>query len=199
MKGKSICLRLQYSSSDIDGSDLARIGHAESPPTWSPDGEELAFVSVEEEEVVVYASSPDGAVQREVWRGTGGYGQAYWSPDGTEILVITDQAYLVSADGGEQRALAPDRMVSHAAWSPDGSMIALRDSNSISIVSRDGTDLRVVAEAGRNGTVTIVLPVAADCEADGANCKGGLMSIFFRRRRMRLYGYRTAKSERPAC
>ena len=24
-----------------------------------------------------------------------------------------------------------------------------------------------------NGTVTIVLPVAADCEADGAICKGG--------------------------
>ena len=158
---------------DIDGSDLARIGHAESPPTWSPDGEELAFVSVEEEEVVVYASSPDGAVQREVWRGTGGYGQAYWSPDGTEILVITDQAYLVSADGGEQRALVPDRRVSHAAWSPDGSMIALRDEFSISMVSRDGAYLHVLVEIDRDGRLQLAQSTQPEAATDPATSSPG--------------------------
>ena len=161
---------------DLDRS-LARIGQAVSPPTWSPDGEELAFVSVEEEEVVVYASSPDGAVQREVWRGTGGYGQAHWSPDGTEILVITDRAYLVSTDGGEQRALVDDRTVGeiantwpigHAAWSPDGSTIALRDEFSISMVSRDGTNLRVLVEINRDGQVRAVQPTQPEATAEPA-------------------------------
>ena len=153
---------------DIDGSGLVRIGNAASPPTWSPDGEELAFVSVEEEEVVVYASSPDGAVQREVWRGAGGYGQAYWSPDGSEILVVTDQAYLVSSDGGEQRALMQDSLISHAAWSPDGSTIALRDEFSISMVSRDGTNLRVLVEINRDGQVRAVQPTQPEATAEPA-------------------------------
>ena len=153
----------------------APIGAAVSPPTWSPDGEELAFVSVEGEEVVVYAARPDGTEHREVWRGAGDYGQAHWSPDGSEILVVTYQAYLVSADGGEQRALAHERPlrngyhtspVSQAAWSPDGSMIALRDELSISMVSRDGTALRVLAEADRNGWLRAVQPAPPEATTE---------------------------------
>ena len=139
----------------------ARIGKTISPPTWSPDGEELAYVSVEGIELVVYASMPDGTGRREVWRGNvsynaGEYGQALWSPDGAEILVISDQAYLVSADGSEQRSLDHDGPVGQAAWSPDGSWIALRDFLGISIVSRDGAELRVVAEAGQDGWLQAV-------------------------------------------
>ena len=157
----------------LDDGEPVRIGDAVSPPTWSPDGEELALASAEGQEVVVYAAKSDGTGRREVWRGGywfgwGDHAQAHWSPDGSEILVVTDQAFLVSADGSEQRALAPDRRVSHAAWSPDGSMIALRDSNSISIVSRDGTDLRVLAEAGRNGWLRTVQPTQPEATAEPA-------------------------------
>ena len=75
-----------------------------------------------------------------------------------EILVVTEHAYLVSADGSVERDLTPDRPVydgytvpvSHAAWSPDGSMIAIRDEFSIGIASRDGTEWRVLAEGIRN-------------------------------------------------
>ena len=148
----------------------ARIGAAVSPPTWSPDGEELAYVSVEGIELVVYASMPDGTGRREVWRGNvsynaGEYGQALWSPDGAEILVISDQAYLVSADGSEQRSLDHDGPVGQAAWSPDGSWIALRDFWGISIVSRDGAELRVVAEAGQDGWLQAVQPAAPPATA----------------------------------
>lgn len=141
----------------LDDREPIRIADAISLPTWSPDGEELAYVIVREEEMVVYASNPDGTERRDVWRGPEGYGQVYWSPDGSEILVVTNQAFLVSADGSEQRVLSDDWPIgfssntvhlSRAAWSPDGTKIALRDSfGGISIVSRDGTTLRALTGA----------------------------------------------------
>ena len=157
-----------------------RIGETISPPTWSPDGEELAYVSVEGEEVVVYAARPDGTGQREIWRGAGEYGQAHWPPDGSEILVVTDQAYLVSADGSEQRILAHTNPIRHAAWSPDGSRIALYDSgmgfydpSRISTVSRDGTDLRVLAEADDNGWLQLVQSTQPEATTDPATSSPG--------------------------
>ena len=157
-----------------------RIGETISPPTWSPNGEELAYVSVEGEEVVVYAARPDGTGQREIWRGAGEYGQAHWPPDGSEILVVTDQAYLVSADGSEQRILAHANPIRHAAWSPDGSRIALYDSgmgiydpSRISTVSRDGTDLRVLAEADDNGWLQLVQSTQPEATTDPATSSPG--------------------------
>ena len=157
-----------------------RIGETISPPTWSPDGEELAYVSVEGEEVVVYAARPDGTGQREIWRGAGEYGQAHWPPDGSEILVVTDQAYLVSADGSEQRILAHTNPIRHAAWSPDGSRIALYDSgmgfydpSRISTVSRDGTDLRVLAEADDNDWLQLVQSTQPEATTDPATSSPG--------------------------
>ena len=54
------------------------------------------------------------------------------TPDGSEILVVSEQAYFVSSDGSEQRALAHANPIRHAVWSPDGSRIALYDSRSLS-------------------------------------------------------------------
>ena len=157
-----------------------RIGETISPPTWSPDGEELAYVSVEGEEVVVYAARPDGTGQREIWRGAGEYGQAHWPPDGSEILVVTDQAYLVSADGSEQRILAHTNPIRNAVWSPDGSRIAFYDSgmgfydpSRISTVSRDGTDLRVLAEADDNGWLQLVQSTQPEATTDPATSSPG--------------------------
>ena len=98
----------------VDGTGLTRIGETTIPPSWSPDGEDLAFAATEGEEAVLYAVRPDGTGLREVWRSEASdmpslpIAQVSWSPDGSEILFVTDRVYVVGADGSGIRPLSPD-------------------------------------------------------------------------------------------
>ena len=101
--------------------------------------------------------------------------QVSWSPDGSELLFLaggayrarkeglpipydsdysnqayfTDEAYLVRSDGTEQRRLAPGIPSNRAAWSPDGSRIALyQPGRHIVTVSRDGNRPALFGECG---------------------------------------------------
>ena len=66
----------------------------------------------------------------------------------------------MSADGSEQRALVDlDRRVSPAAWSPDGSWIAVYNPGSqIVTMDREGAGLRVIVEIDRDGRLRAVQP-----------------------------------------
>ena len=79
-----------------------------------------------------------------------------WSPDGSEILFFSNESYLVRPDGGGLRRLGIPRNVpdARAAWSPDGSRIAIYfPYQQIVTVSRDGAELLVHAEAANIGTL----------------------------------------------
>ena len=140
-----------------DGSGLARIGETTAPPTWSPDGDELAYATVEVEGDVpaLYAVGPDGTGRRLIWSGGADEGfapisQVLWSPDGSEILFFSNEPYLVRPDGGGLRRLGIPRNVpdARAAWSSDGSRIAIHyPYQQIVTVSRNGTEALVHAEA----------------------------------------------------
>ena len=147
-----------------DGSQLARIGETTALPTWSPDGDELAYATVDGEVpalYAVYAVRPDGTGRRLVWSGGADDGfapisQVLWSPDGSDILFFSNESYLVRPDGSGLRRLGIPRHVpdARAAWSPDGSRIAIYFPNlQIVTVSRDGTELVVHAEAANIGTL----------------------------------------------
>ncbi len=148
---------------DSDGSDLIRIGETTASATWSPDGKELAFASIEGETPIIYAVRPDGTGIRTIWRGEPNnpvtsisrVSQVSWSPDGSELLFLAgevyflnegylaDEAYLVQSDGTDLRRLAPGIPSARAAWSPDGSRIAIyQPGEHIVTISRDGTDVR---------------------------------------------------------
>ena len=155
----------------LDRSEVHRIGQTTALPTWSPDSQELVFAAEDGEEWVIYVAGPDGADLREAWRsGPGGFFgpilQVSWSPDGSEILFVSDRAYVMKLDGSRLRPLGPapshDQVV-RAAWSPDGTRIAIfyyvdvpamdeRDASEFDgqlvTVSRDGTDLRILLGAG---------------------------------------------------
>ena len=139
-----------------DGSRLARIGETTALPTWSPDGDELAYATVDGDVPALYAVRPDGTGRRLIWSGGADEGfapisQVLWSPDGSEILFFSNESYLVRPAGGDLRRLGIPRHVpdARAAWSPDGARIAIYFPNlQIVTVSRDGAELLVHAETG---------------------------------------------------
>ncbi len=136
----------------LDGSELTRIGQASAPAAWSPNGEELAFASLDGEAPVINAVRPDGTGLRTIWRGEPGndatsISQVSWSPDGTELLFVDGAVHIVRPDGDGLSCSVPGRTAIRAAWSPDGSRIAVRHLGIevIIIMSRDGTALRILA------------------------------------------------------
>ena len=144
-----------------DGSRLTRIGETTALPTWSPDGDDLAYATVDGDVPALYAVRPDGTGRRLIWSGGADEGfapisQVLWSPDGSEVLFFTNELYLVRPDGGGLRRLGIPRNVpdARAAWSSDGSRIAIYFPYlQIVTVSRDGAELLVHAEAANIGTL----------------------------------------------
>ena len=138
-----------------DGSKLTRIGETTAPPTWSPDGGELVYAAVDGDEPALYAVRPDGTGRRLIWSGRADEGfapisEVLWSPDGSEILFLSNELYLVRPDGGGLRRLGIPRHVpdARAAWSPDGSRIAIYyPYQQIVTVSRDGAEVLIHAQA----------------------------------------------------
>ena len=83
--------------------------------------------------------------------------QLSWSPDGSEIIFVSTDLWIVKADGTGLRKLGSGSGV--VAWSPDGDNIAVfipgadkpyksrgEDLGQFYIMARDGTDIKVLLE-----------------------------------------------------
>ena len=172
--------------SDGSGGLATRIAETTAPAAWRPNAEELAVVVADGERQTVYGVTPGSSQLREIWTSDPGEAvalagpvyQLSWSPDGSELLLVDSYGvHVVGADGAGLRTLAYSQRGTHrwsgnfegkgsavgmaqAAWSPDGSRIAVYDSGdlplwgqysdtvdaSIRTVSRDGTTERVLVE-----------------------------------------------------
>ena len=134
-------------------------------PSWSPDGKRIAFVADDGTDRGLFVAQSDGTDRRQV-ASDPGIREVAWSPNGSEILIVSDRPSLVfvSPDGASRRQLelpptllelSPARsrwsvifedglVPDLVAWSPDGSRIAISMLGLLVTMERDGTDPRTL-------------------------------------------------------
>jgi Tol biopolymer transport system component len=112
-----------------DGTHLTRVaGGAQSPPTWSPDGQRLAFARHEG----IYVVRPDGSGLRRVAAALEGGFEPVWSPDGQRLAYVGSPVmaqafggygpagiYVVSVGGGRAHRITIGKGGQYSvSWAP---------------------------------------------------------------------------------
>ena len=90
-------------------------------PSWSPDGQRLAFASASTAGGAVVTADAGGGSLRRLSR-TGALSQVVWSPRGGRIAYGSrGRVYVIRSDGKQRHAVGSGV---EAAWSPDGAKLA---------------------------------------------------------------------------
>jgi Tol biopolymer transport system component len=142
---------------DADGTGTRRLtatkendGH----PTWSPDGDEIAFARDSD----IWVMNADGSNARRVSDPMAEESQPSWAPDGSWLAYIrrepgtaSREIWLMHPDGSQRHVLLPQTGSSTGpTWSPDSARIAFSSNEEggrlfeIYTVGVDGKGLRTV-------------------------------------------------------
>lgn len=127
--GKRYALRVDHS----DGTGGEAILQSNDPiisPAWSPDGQEVAYVSFyEDQKAVVWAQDVASGARRKIASFRGSNSAPNWSPDGKSMVVTLSrdgysQLYLVGRSGENPRRLTTSQSIdTEGVFSPDGRQI----------------------------------------------------------------------------
>ncbi|MDD2926180.1 Tol-Pal system beta propeller repeat protein TolB [Rhodoferax sp.] len=121
--------RYQLWVADADGENAqSALASPESiiSPAWSPDGNQLAYVSFESRKPVVYVHNVSSGKRRLIANFKGSNSAPAWSPDGKTLAVTLSrdggsQLFLMSASGGEPRRLVQSGGIdTEPVFAPDG-------------------------------------------------------------------------------
>ena len=144
----------------------------ETAPTFSPDGNQVAFSwdGPRQDNVDIYvkligAEKPlrlTSDPARDIWPA--------WSPDGRSIAFLRGPAagtevLLIPAIGGPERKLADTRSAWGLAWSPDGKWLVFNDSDSANPSEQRGSLYALSVETRAIRKLTSAPPLAQDLGA----------------------------------
>ncbi len=117
---------------DADGENAQAALSSPEPiisPSWSPSGQQLAYVSFESRKPVVYIHEVSSGKRRILANFKGSNSAPTWSPDGKTLAVTLSrdggsQLFLIDSQGGEPRRLTSSSSIdTEPVFSPDGSTI----------------------------------------------------------------------------
>ncbi|MEN9558893.1 MAG: protein TolB [Pseudomonadota bacterium] len=117
---------------DADGDNAQTVLTSSDPlisPVWSPNGNELAFVSFETQKPVIYIQNLATGQKRTLTHFRGSSSAPAWSPDGRRLVFASSmdgptQLYLIQADGTGLRRLSSSGAIdTNPAFMPDGNSL----------------------------------------------------------------------------
>ncbi|MFN3191642.1 MAG: S41 family peptidase [Aureliella sp.] len=122
-------------TANIDGTRVQRLTNndaTESQPLFSPDDEQIAFISNRTGSSQVFVMNVDGTELRQVSFHSAGYTLSDWFPDGKSVLALGSRDHYhrdstrmirLSVDQRAKEKILVDAMVEDAKLSPDGSKV----------------------------------------------------------------------------
>lgn len=150
----------------------------DSRPSWSPDGNQLAFISDRDGHFGIYTMTADGSNVRFIYPTQDSFSDLIWAPHGEELAFIERgfamneqiSVTVMSALDGAATTVMTTTIggYSRLAWSPEGSQLAVSLGNGVQVMSAEtwqvqfalggwmgswSPDGNQIAVAGREGIV----------------------------------------------
>jgi len=133
VEGQPPTQKFQLIVADADGENQRLVLESRYPlmsPSWSPDGQWLAYVSFENKKSAIYVQFVRTGERRQVSARAGINGAPVWSPDGKKLALTlggsggNPDIYVLELQTQNLTRITDDPAIdTEAAWAPDGKFI----------------------------------------------------------------------------